>query len=194
MVNSSVKYGNHEDETMSRIGKLPVILPEGVTVVVKYNVVTIKGPKGELTKTFDRNAISIVVEENQVVVRPTNRSSFSRAMHGTARAIIYNMVEGLTKGFEKYLKISGVGFRAVVKGKMLELSLGFSHGIEYPIPDGITITVTENTNVKVEGADKELVGKVTASIKQYYPVEPYKAKGISIVGEFIRRKEGKKTA
>jgi len=178
---------------MSRIGKLPVSIPQGVTVNIVDNLVQVKGPKGSIEKSFDK-AVVVTLEEQAVIVKPANESSFAQAYYGTVRSIIHGMVEGVTKGFFKELDINGVGFRATVKGKMLDLNLGYSHPINYPIPETITIVVTENTKVKVEGVDKQLVGQVAADIKSYYPVEPYKGKGVRIVGEFVRRKEGKKTA
>ena len=178
---------------MSRTGKLPVIIPEKVKASVKDNTVAVEGPKGKLEKHFD-SAVSIQKIENTIEVKPASPSRFSRAMHGTARSIINSMVEGVVEGFSKEIEINGVGFRAAVKDKILDLNLGFSHPIAYSIPENITITVKENTKVKIEGLDKQVVGQVAASIKAYYPVEPYKGKGVRIIGEFVYRKEGKKTA
>ncbi len=178
---------------MSRIGKLPVTLPDKVKVELNGNTIRVEGPKGKLEKTFHR-CVAIEETEGQIKVEPANRSRLARSMQGTARSIINNMVEGVLTGYSKDLEIHGVGFRASVQGKVLDLSLGYSHPIQHPIPDGITVTVAENTKVKVEGADKQLVGQVTAAIKSYYPVEPYKGKGVRVVGDFVRRKEGKKTA
>jgi len=178
---------------MSRIGKLPVAIPANVELTLKDNQVSVKGPKGSVIKEFN-TSVDLKVEEGQLTVAPANNSKLAKAMHGTARSIINNMVKGVVDGFSKDLEIHGVGFRAALKGKILDLSLGYSHPIEHEIPEGITVTVAENTKIKVEGADKQLVGAVAASIKAYYPVEPYKGKGVRIVGEFVRRKEGKKTA
>ena len=178
---------------MSRIGKLPVAIPDKVKVELNGNVVQVEGPKGRLEKSFDRS-VRLKLEDGQLVVEPANNSRLARAMHGTARSIIGNMVDGVVEGYAKDLEIEGVGFRAAVQGDVLDLSLGYSHPVRHPIPEGITITVTENTKIKVEGIDKQLVGQVTAAIKSYYPVEPYKGKGVRIVGEYVRRKEGKKTA
>ena len=178
---------------MSRIGKLPVAIPEKVKASVSGSSVTIEGPKGAITKAFDAPVI-IELADNVISVQPKGSSVLARAMHGTARSIIQGMVEGVISGYSKDLVINGVGFRATVKGKLLDLNLGYSHPIEYPIPEGITVTVAENTKVKVEGVDKQVVGQVAADIKAYYPVEPYKGKGVRIVGQFVRRKEGKKTA
>lgn len=178
---------------MSRIGNLPIDIPEKVKVDIKGNEVSVEGPKGKLSKGFHR-CVAFKQEDNQVLVELANKSRLAKAMQGTARSIIHNMVEGVVEGYSKDLEIHGVGFRAAVQGKVLDLSLGYSHPIQHQIPEGITITVTENTKVKVEGVDKQLVGQVTAAIKSYYPVEPYKGKGVRVVGEYVRRKEGKKTA
>ncbi len=176
---------------MSRIGKLPVIIPDKVKVSVENNIVKVDGPKGSLEKVFN-SSIDIKVENDSIVVSPANRSRLAKAMYGTGRSIINNMVTGVVDGYSKSLIISGVGFRAVVNGSILDLNLGYSHPIKYSIPVGITVTVTENTKLKVDGLDKQLVGQVAAEIKKYYPVEPYKAKGVRIVGDYVRRKEGKK--
>ena len=177
---------------MSRIGKLPVPIPEKVEVKIDGGTVTVTGPKGTNSKSFDTNILSIAIEDNSVVVQPVGNSRLARAMYGTARSIINGMVEGVTKGFEKNLIISGVGFKATLEGKVLDLALGYSHPIKHPIPDGLTVTVADQTKVKVEGYDKQMVGQFAAQVKKYYPVEPYKGKGVTIVGEFVRRKEGKK--
>ena len=176
---------------MSRIGKLPVTLPEKVKASVEQSTVAIEGPKGRLQKTFS-NAVTIRVEENSVLVEPVNNDRFARAMHGTARSIIAGMVQGVMEGYHKNLEINGVGFRADLQGKTLNLALGYSHPIHYAVPDGVKITIDGQTKVKVEGVDKQLVGQVAADIKSYYPVEPYKGKGVRIEGEYVRRKEGKK--
>jgi large subunit ribosomal protein L6 len=177
---------------MSRIGKLPVpVLKAKVTV--DGSTINVEGPKGKLEKTFDRS-VNIELVENEVIVTPADKSRHSRAMFGTARSIINNMVIGVTEGYKKQLEIKGVGFRAALKGNLLDLSLGYSHPIEMPIPEGITVTVVENTKLTVEGADKQVVGEVTATIFSYFPAEPYKGKGVHIVGQYVRRKEGKKSA
>tara|TARA_B110000305_G_C19393720_1_gene616293 strand:- start:1047 stop:1583 length:537 start_codon:yes stop_codon:yes gene_type:complete len=178
---------------MSRIGKLPIGVPDKVDVKIDGGNVNIKGPLGEIDKAFDHNVV-LTLKDGVIGVEPANSSKLARAMHGTARSIINSMVIGVSKGYSKELIINGVGFKAAVKGDVIDLALGYSHPIEHKIPAGIKVTVTENTNVKVEGVDKHLVGQVAASIKSYYPVEPYKGKGVRIVGEFVRRKEGKKTA
>jgi large subunit ribosomal protein L6 len=178
---------------MSRIGKLPVAIPEKVTVSVEDNHVAVEGPKGKLARPFDR-VVSIAVEDGQVRVSPKGTSRHAKAMYGTTRSIINGMVNGVVEGYSKNLELQGVGFRATVKGQTLELALGFAHPISYAIPEGVTVTVTDNTKVKVEGADKQAVGQVAADIKSFYPVEPYKGKGVRILGEYVRRKEGKKTS
>lgn len=175
---------------MSRIGKLPVDIPEKVTVSIESNMVSVEGPKGKLSHQFP-NAVAISKEDASVSVSPANNSRFARAMYGTARALIANMVNGVTHGYSKELEISGVGFRAALNGNKLDMNLGYSHPCIFDIPEGIKITVTENTKLKVEGIDKQLVGEVAASIRAFYPPEPYKGKGVKIVGEYVRRKEGK---
>lgn len=181
---------------MSRIGRLPVSIPAKVKVEVSDTTIKIEGPKGKLSKTFNP-VVEITVDGNKVKVNPRNNTPFARAMHGTARSVIAGMVKGVNEGYLKELEIQGVGFKANLKGSVLDLALGYSHGISYPIPAGIKVTVTDNTKLKVEGPDKQLVGAVTAEIRSYYPPEPYKGKGVRIVGEHaerVRRKEGKTVA
>ena len=178
---------------MSRIGKQPVPIPDKVKVDIKDSTVNVEGPKGKVRKTF-APVVTITVADKKVVVAPIGETRFANAMYGTARSIIAGMVKGVTVGFSKDLEIQGVGFKAVLKGKQLDLALGYSHPIVMDIPEGIKITVTEGTRLKVEGCDKQLVGAVTAEIRSYYPPEPYKGKGVRIVGERVRRKEGKTVA
>ncbi|MCB1104199.1 MAG: 50S ribosomal protein L6 [Opitutaceae bacterium] len=178
---------------MSRIGKQPVRIPAKVKVDIKGQTVNVEGPKGKLSKTFD-SAVAIKSAEEMITVAPVGDTRFARAMFGTARSIIAGMVKGVSEGYAKELEIQGVGFRANLKGKQLDLALGYSHPILMDIPEGIKITVTDQTKVKVEGPDKQLVGAVTAEIRSYYPPEPYKGKGVRIVGERVRRKEGKTVA
>ena len=179
---------------MSRIGKQPVQIPDKVKVDVKGHTVSVEGPKGKVSKTF-APVVSISIENKTVTVAPTEDDSrFAKAMYGTVRSIIAGMVKGVSEGYSKDLEIQGVGFKANLKGKVLDLALGYSHPILMDIPDGIKVTVTDQTKVKVEGADKQLVGAVTAEIRSYYPPEPYKGKGVRIVGERVRRKEGKTVA
>jgi large subunit ribosomal protein L6 len=178
---------------MSRIGKQLVPIPDKVKVNIKDTTVLVEGPKGKVQKTF-APVVKIAIAEQKVSVQPAEDSRFAKAMHGTARSIIAGMVKGVTVGYLKELEIQGVGFKANLKGKQLDLALGYSHPIAMDIPDGIKITVTEGTRLKVEGCDKQLVGAVTAEIRSYYPPEPYKGKGVRIVGERVRRKEGKTVA
>ena len=183
---------------MSRIGKLPVKIPSGVKASVADNNVSVEGPKGKVAHSFDKNAIKIVLEGDEIRVSPATDSRFSDAMFGTARSIIAGMVKGAAEGFSKVLEIKGVGFKADLKGKTLTLALGYAHPCILEVPYGITIVIGEtndkNPLLTVSGADKQLVGQVSANIKRFYPVEPYKGKGVRIHGEYVRRKEGKKTA
>lgn len=176
---------------MSRIGKQPVVLPEKVSASARGTAIEVEGPKGRLERDFAA-PIEIEVEEGRVIVRPKGNSHFSKVMYGTVRSHIANMVMGVTEGFSKDLELFGVGFRAALSGKVLDMNLGYSHPIRFDIPEGITITVQENTKIKVEGIDKQLVGEVAARLKQFYPVEPYNGKGVRILGQYVRSKEGKK--
>jgi large subunit ribosomal protein L6 len=176
---------------MSRVGVKPISLPDKVTVKNDGGVVTVEGPKGKLSFNLPAG-IELSNENNKLTVTRTSEASRQqRALHGTARAIVNNMINGVSKGFVKDLEIQGVGFRAAVKGKDLDLSLGRSHPLLHPIPDGLTVTVTDNTKIKVEGIDKQMVGQFAAEVRGYYPPEPYKGKGVRYVGEHVRRKEGK---
>ncbi|MCH5284659.1 MAG: 50S ribosomal protein L6 [Akkermansiaceae bacterium] len=175
---------------MSRVGKKVINIPAGVSVNIADAKVTVKGGKGELSWELPEG-ISAAVEGNELTVSRADDSRRLRALHGTNRSLLSNMVEGVSKGFVKELEIVGVGFKAAVKGSALDLALGKSHPILHPIPTGLTVTVTENTKVKVEGIDKQVVGQFAAEVRGYYPPEPYKGKGIHYVGEHIRRKEGK---
>ncbi len=176
---------------MSRVGRLPIAIPAGVTVTVTAdNVVIVKGPKGELTKSMVKD-INIAIEDNQVVVtRPSDKKEH-RALHGLTRALINNMVIGVANGFSKTLQLVGVGYRATAKGKGLTLNLGFSHPVEINAVDGITFELTDANTIVVKGIDKELVGAVAADIRTWRKPEPYKGKGIKYSDEVIRRKEGK---
>jgi large subunit ribosomal protein L6 len=178
---------------MSRIGKLPVPILDKAKVSVQGQTVNVEGPKGKLEKTFD-SAVKIELVDDTVRVSPVDSSRHARAMYGTARSIIDNMVKGVVEGYSKQLEIKGVGFRAALVGNKLDLALGYSHPCIVDVPAGITITVKENTKLTVEGADKEAVGQITAKIYAFYPAEPYKGKGVQIVGQYVRRKEGKKSA
>lgn len=178
---------------MSRIGKLPVAIPEKVEVKIENgSTIEVKGPKGSLKKSFNAKVVSLKEEDGSIVVSPVGNSREAKAMYGTARSLIDGMVEGVTKGFEKNLTINGVGFKANIQGNVLDLALGYSHPIKQPIPEALTVTVQDQTKVKVQGYDKQMVGEFAARVKKFYPVEPYKGKGVSIDGEYIRRKEGKK--
>ena len=178
---------------MSRIGKLPVEIPSGVTVTVENNTVSVKGPKGELTQRVSP-FISVNIEDKIISVSQLESTRDAKAIYGTTRSLIANMVQGVSANFSKDLLIEGVGFRATVKGKVIDLELGYSHPIEHPIPDGVAVTVADNVKIHVEGPDKQKVGQLAAEIKNYYPAEPYKGKGVRILGEYVRRKEGKKSA
>jgi large subunit ribosomal protein L6 len=178
---------------MSRIGKLPVVIPAKVKVAVANQTVSVEGPKGKVSKSF-APVVQVTVADNKVTVKPLDDSRFANAMYGTARSIIAGMVLGVSEGFTKDLEIQGVGFKANLKGKQLDLALGYSHPILFDIPEGIKITVTDQTKVKIEGCDKQLVGSVATIIRSYYPPEPYKGKGVRLVGERVRRKEGKTVA
>ena len=178
---------------MSRIGKQPVLIPDKVKVTVNGETVLVEGPKGKVQKTF-APVVKVTLAEKKVTFAPTEESRFAKAMYGTARSIVAGMVKGVTEGYAKDLEIQGVGFKAALKGKQLDLALGYSHPILMDIPEGVKITVTDGTKLKVEGADKQLVGAVTAEIRGYYPPEPYKGKGVRIVGDRVRRKEGKTVA
>jgi large subunit ribosomal protein L6 len=176
---------------MSRVGRLPIDIPNGVNVTVTPdNVVTVKGPKGELTKAMHKD-ISIAVEDNKVVVTRPSDTAQHRALHGLTRALIKNMVVGVSEGYQKTLELVGVGYRAQLKGKDLVLNLGYSHPVEIQAVKGIDYSVPEPTKVVVSGIDKELVGSVAANIRVWRKPEPYKGKGIKYAGEVIRRKEGK---
>lgn len=175
---------------MSRIGKMPVVIPPQVKVELKDRQVRVEGPKGKLDWTLPRLARA-TIENNQIIVTRENDSSEARALHGLSRALIQNMVKGASEGYVKRLEIQGVGFKAAVNGKIINLSLGYSHPINYPIPDQVKVTVEENTKVVIEGPNKAVVGQVASEIRAYYPPEPYKGKGVRYAGEQVKRKEGK---
>lgn len=178
---------------MSRIGKLPIPVLKQATVAIDGQTVRVEGPKGKLEKTFDRS-VNIELTDGEVRVTPASSSPLARAMYGTARSIINNMVIGVVEGYKKELELKGVGFRGALKGDVLDMSLGKSHPCLIKIPSEITITVKDNTKITIEGADKQVVGEIAASIFAFYPAEPYKGKGVHIVGKYVRRKEGKKSA
>jgi large subunit ribosomal protein L6 len=176
---------------MSRIGKKPVAVPAGVTAKVDGQTVAVKGAKGELQFIVPED-VSVEFNDNQIKVDPKNSTKRARALWGTSRAQIQNLVIGVTAGFEKKLEITGVGYKAAVAGKNLQLSLGYSHDIQYPIPAGIAIVTPKPTEITITGIDKRQVGQVAAEIRDYRGPEPYKGKGVKYAGEFIFRKEGKK--
>ena len=178
---------------MSRIGKNPIPIPSGVTVKVDGNTSVVKGPKGEHTQHIPEG-LSYEEKDGQLEITRPDDSKTMRARHGLVRALIANQVHGVTEGFTKELEIIGVGYRAAVKGKVLDLQLQFSHPVEYPIPEGITITCPDNTHITVAGVDKQVVGQVAAEIRAYRKPEPYKGKGIRYVGEYVVRKAGKAAA
>jgi large subunit ribosomal protein L6 len=176
---------------MSRIGKQPIPVPDGVDVSIEPELVRVKGPKGELQERVVRD-ITVEQEDGQLVVkRPTDRGDH-RALHGLTRSLVANMVQGVTEGFEKKLEIQGVGYRAQLQGKKLVLSLGFSHQVEVEAPDGIEFEVPQPTQIIVRGISKQMVGEVAANIRKKRPPEPYKGKGIRYEGEYVARKVGKR--
>jgi large subunit ribosomal protein L6 len=175
---------------MSRIGKLPVTIPSGVTVAVEANSVTVKGPKGELTHKLP-DGISVERGDTALTVKRASDETNHKALHGLTRSLIANMVEGVTKGYKKQLEITGVGYKAEVRPYGLQLALGFSHAIQYKAPPGIKLTAPQPTQIVIDGADKMMVGQVAAELRSLRPPEPYKGKGIRYAGEIIRRKAGK---
>ncbi|MDR7037538.1 large subunit ribosomal protein L6 [Methylobacterium sp. BE186] len=176
---------------MSRVGKKPVSVPSGVTATVTGQTVKMKGSKGELQFVVP-SLVDVALEDGAISVTPKNQSKEARSLWGTSRAQVANLVEGVSKGFEKKLEITGVGYRAAMAGKALKLSLGYSHDIEYEIPAGITIVTPKPTEIVISGIDRQRVGQVAAEIRDYRGPEPYKGKGVKYAGEFIFRKEGKK--
>ena len=176
---------------MSRIGNKAVEIPDKVKVNIDNDGgVAVEGPKGKLNWKLPP-AISAKIDNNRVMVARSAETRSVKALHGLSRALVHNMVQGVSEGFKKNLEIEGVGFKAAVQGSNLNLSLGFSHPVLFPIPDGIKITIADQTKLMIEGVDKKLVGQVAADIRRFYPPEPYKGKGVRYTGEQIRRKEGK---
>lgn len=176
---------------MSRIGKKPVAVPKGVTASVNGQVVSVKGPKGELKHVLVDDVIA-KLEDGEIAVTPREDTQNARAMWGMSRTLISNLMAGVTEGFTKKLEITGVGYRAAVQGSNLQLQLGYSHDVLYPIPQGIQIVCPKPTEIIITGIDKQKVGQVAAEIRRFRPPEPYKGKGVRYAGEFIFRKEGKK--
>jgi large subunit ribosomal protein L6 len=176
---------------MSRIGKKPVALPGGVSASIEAGTLSVKGPKGTLTLPLFED-IAYDVREGEIMVQPANATKRARAFWGMQRTLVQNLVTGVTDGFTKVLEITGVGYRANAQGRMLKLQLGYSHDVDYAIPDGIEIKTPDNTTVEISGIDRQKVGQVAAEIRRWRKPEPYKGKGIKYRGEFIFRKEGKK--
>jgi large subunit ribosomal protein L6 len=175
---------------MSRIGKQPIAIPPKVKVDIKGQKVSVEGPKGKLQFDLPHHT-SLKVEGGNVLVSRSSDDAQARALHGLSRALVNNMVKGVSEGFVKKLEIQGVGFKAAVQGKTVNMTLGYSHQINYPIPDQIKVVVEENTKITIEGPDKQVVGQVASELRSYYPPEPYKGKGVRYVGEHVTRKEGK---
>ncbi len=175
---------------MSRVGRKPIPIPSGIDVKVDKNSVSIKGPKGQLKQDFHPR-IGINVDAGNILVSRSSDDKLDRSLHGLTRSIISNMITGVTKGYEKALEISGVGYRAQVQGRSLMLTLGFSHPVEFKLPEGIDAAVDKQTNITIKGIDKYLVGQIAANIRSLKPPEPYKGKGIKYSDEVVRRKEGK---
>ena len=176
---------------MSRVGKKPVPVPSGVTANVEGQTVKVKGPKGALQLVLHNDVVA-TLEQGAIKVDPRSETKRARALWGTSRTLVANLIAGVTKGFERRLEITGVGYRAAVQGKNLQIALGYSHDIVYPIPEGITIAAPKPTEIVVTGIDRQKVGQVAAEIRDFRKPEPYKGKGIKYAGEYIFRKEGKK--
>ena len=176
---------------MSRIGKLPIPVPAGVEVKIDGSTVSVKGPKGELTETFNKNMTISMNDDNQVIVERPNDERQNRALHGLARSLINNMVIGVSEGYSKTLELVGVGYRASLKGDKLEMTLGYSHPVDVQAAEGIKFECPDATTIIISGVDKQLVGQTAAEIRSLRAPEPYKGKGIRYQGEHIRRKEGK---
>jgi large subunit ribosomal protein L6 len=176
---------------MSRIGKRPIAIPAGVTVAIDGQTVSVKGPKGQLAWTVV-DEIEVRQEGSDLLLTPRNDSKRASGMWGLSRSLVFNMVHGVTQGYEETLELVGVGYRAAMKGQALSMQLGFSHDVDIPAPAGITFAVPKQTEIRIAGIDKQLVGEITASIRKIRPPEPYKGKGVRYAGEKVRRKEGKK--
>jgi len=176
---------------MSRIGKVPVPVPAGVTANIEGKILSVKGPKGTLTLTM-RDEISYTLGDGSIAVKPANETKQARAFWGMQRTLVENLVTGVTEGYTKVLEITGVGYRANAQGRNLKLQLGFSHDVDFPVPEGIEVKTPDNTTVEITGIDKQKVGQVAAEIRRWRKPEPYKGKGIRYRGEYIFRKEGKK--
>lgn len=178
---------------MSRVGRKPILIPKGVTVAVEGETVRVEGPKGKLSRMVPA-ALTISLQDSRLLVQRSSDHRTVRALHGLTRALLANMVQGVTEGFEKKLEIVGIGYRAQLQGRALQLTLGYSHPVIFPLPEGIQAEVDKQTSVTIRGADKELVGQTAAKLRALRKPDPYKGKGIRYVGEMIRRKVGKKAA
>lgn len=178
---------------MSRIGKKPLNLPKEVKVEVKDGQIFVEGPKGKLSRTLPE-CLNLEIKDGQIFLRHTQDTKLDKSLHGLYRVLIFNMLKGVTEGFVKELEIVGVGFKAQVKENSLNMQLGFSHPVNFPIPEGIKIETPKQTQIVVRGADKELVGRVASEIRSIYPPEPYKGKGIRYAGEYVKKKVGKAQA
>lgn len=178
---------------MSRVGRKPILIPKGVTVAVEGQAVRVEGPKGKLSRVVPA-ALTVSLQDSRLLVQRSSDHRTVRALHGLTRALLANMVQGVTEGFEKKLEIVGIGYRAQLQGKALQLALGYSHPVIFPLPEGIQAEVDKQTSVTIRGADKELVGQTAAKLRALRKPDPYKGKGIRYVGEMIRRKVGKKAA
>jgi large subunit ribosomal protein L6 len=176
---------------MSRIGKKPIAVPSGITANIEGQTVKVKGPKGSLAVVL-HDDVAVKLENGQIKVDPRSETKRARSQWGTSRTLIANLINGVSKGFEQRLEINGVGYRAAVQGKNLQIALGYSHDIVYPIPEGITIATPRPVEIVISGSDRQKVGQVAAEIRDYRPPEPYKGKGIKYANERIFRKEGKK--
>jgi large subunit ribosomal protein L6 len=176
---------------MSRIGRLAIPVPKGVTATIDGQKVSVKGPKGELSFVAGDD-VSVALDDSEIAVQPRDQSKRARSAWGMSRTMVANLVEGVTNGFERRLEINGVGYRAAVQGKTLQLALGYSHDVAYQIPDGITVVTPRPTEIVISGIDKQRVGQAAAEIREYRPPEPYKGKGVKYAEEYIFRKEGKK--
>jgi large subunit ribosomal protein L6 len=175
---------------MSRIGKIPVVIPAGVKASVQDRLILVEGPKGKLNLTLPARTTASI-ESGKILIQREGEDAQARAMHGLGRALVNNMIKGVSQGYIKKLEIQGVGFKAAVQGNAVTLNLGYSHPINYPLPAQIKVTVEENTKITVEGPDKQSVGQVAADLRAFYPPEPYKGKGVRYAGEHVQRKEGK---
>lgn len=175
---------------MSRIGKTPIALPDKVKVSINGRAVAVEGPKGKLNWEIPLR-ISAILKGNQVIVERKGEDKEAKALHGLTRSLINNMILGVSSGFSKELEIQGIGFKAAVKGNVVDLNLGYSHPIHYKVPNGIKVSISDGTNLKIEGTDKQMVGRVAAEMRGFYPPEPYKGKGVRYKNERIIRKEGK---